>query len=111
MALKRYLTFITVELYSLNITLELYRAMDHPIQTPTQLSAHLKSLRQSKGMSQAELGRLLGVGQVRIANIEKDPGAISVDQLIRILHLLDARLVLQPNSPQSRAQSGTTVEW
>jgi HTH-type transcriptional regulator/antitoxin HipB len=85
--------------------------MDYPIQTPTQLSAHLKSLRQTKGMSQADLGRLLGVGQVRIANIEKDPGAISVDQLIRILHLLDTRLVLQPNSPPSRPKSGTEVEW
>ena len=85
--------------------------MDHPIQTPAQLSAHLKSLRQARGMSQADLGRLLGVGQVRIANIEKDPGAVSVDQLIRILHLLDTRLVLQPNSPPPRPQSGSEVEW
>jgi HTH-type transcriptional regulator/antitoxin HipB len=85
--------------------------MDHPIQASTQLSAHLKSLRQAKGLSQAELGRLLGVGQVRIANIEKDPANISVDQLIRILHLLDTRLVLQPNSPPPGARPGESVEW
>lgn len=85
--------------------------MNHPIQTSAQLSAHLKSLRQAKGLSQAELGRLLGVGQVRIANIEKDPGTISVEQLIKILHLLDTRLVLQPNSSPPRPRSGATVEW
>jgi HTH-type transcriptional regulator/antitoxin HipB len=85
--------------------------MDYPAQTSAQLSAHLKSLRQAKGMSQAELGKLLGVGQVRIANIEKDPGTISVDQLIKILHLLDTRLVLKPNSSPASSKSTPAVEW
>lgn len=85
--------------------------MDHVIQTPAQLSAHLKSLRQARGLSQADLGKLLGVGQVRIANIEKDPGAVSVDQLIRILHLLDARLVLRPNASPATPASGAGAEW
>jgi len=85
--------------------------MDHLVHTPAQLSAHLKSLRQAKGLSQTELGKLLGVGQVRIADIEKNPGAISVEQLIKILQLLDTRLVLQPTSPSSSPKSKTPVEW
>lgn len=87
--------------------------MDYPIQTSAQLSAHLKSLRKDKGLSQAELGKLLGLGQVRIANIEKQPGAISVDQLIRILQLLDTRLALQSEAPTAsrRSRSSTEVEW
>jgi HTH-type transcriptional regulator / antitoxin HipB len=85
--------------------------MDYPIQSSAQLSSHLKSLRQAKGMSQAELGKLLGVGQVRIANIEKDPGTVSVEQLVRILRLLDTRLVLQPNSPAAPDNPGAAVEW
>lgn len=70
--------------------------MDYPIQTAAQLSAHIKSLRKAKGLSQTQLGQLLGLGQVRIADIEKSPGTISVDQLIKILQALDTRLALQP---------------
>lgn len=69
--------------------------MDYPIQTAAQLSAHIKSLRKARGLSQTQLGQLLGLGQVRIADIEKSPGTISVDQLIKILQALDTRLVLQ----------------
>lgn len=65
-----------------------------PVLLPAQLSAHLKSLRQARGLSQAQLGRMLGVGQVRVANIEADPGAISVEQFMKILTLLGARLEL-----------------
>jgi HTH-type transcriptional regulator / antitoxin HipB len=85
--------------------------MDYPIQSSAQLSSHLKSLRQAKGMSQAELGKLLGVGQVRIANIEKNPGTVSVEQLVKILRLLDTRLVLQPNSSAAPDNPGAAVEW
>jgi HTH-type transcriptional regulator/antitoxin HipB len=85
--------------------------MDYPIQSSAQLSAHLKSLRQARGLSQADLGKLLGVGQVRIANIEKNPGAISVEQLVKILRLLDTSLVLQPNAPATNGKPGSPVEW
>lgn len=71
--------------------------MEYPLQTAKQLTVHLKSLRSAKGLSQKDLGQLLGLGQVRIANIENNPGAISVDQLIKILQLLDTRLILQSN--------------
>lgn len=65
-----------------------------PIQTASQLSAHLKSLRKARGMTQAQLGQRIGVKQVRIADIERDPGAISVEQLLEIVHALGARLQL-----------------
>ena len=65
-----------------------------PVQTASQLSAHLKSLRKARGMTQAQLGQRIGVKQVRIADIERNPGAISVEQLLEIIHALDARLVL-----------------
>ncbi|MFZ6874179.1 helix-turn-helix domain-containing protein [Undibacterium sp. Di27W] len=66
--------------------------MDYRISLATQLSSHLKSLRREQGLSQADLGKLLGVGQVRIANIENNPGAVSVDQMLSILHLLGCGL-------------------
>ena len=69
--------------------------MDYAIQTPLQLSSHLRALRKARGLSQAALGRLLGVGQTRVARIEGDPTAISVEQLIEVLAALNVRLVLR----------------
>lgn len=65
-----------------------------PIQTSAQLSVHLKSLRKARGLTQTALGQRVGVKQVRMADIEKNPGAVSLDQLLLVLHALDARLLL-----------------
>jgi len=70
--------------------------MDYLIQTPAQLSSHLRALRQAKGMSQAALGEALGVGQARVARIEAEPTSISVDQLLRIMAILGIQMVLSP---------------
>ncbi len=66
------------------------------IQAAAQLSAHIKSLRKARGMTQAELGLRIGVKQVRVADIERSPGSVSVDQMLQVLHALDARLLLAP---------------
>ena len=71
--------------------------MDYPIQTPGQLSAHLRSLRKARGLNQVQLGALLGVGQTRIARIERDPTAVSVDQFLALLGVLGVQMVLRPN--------------
>lgn len=81
------------------------------IPTAAQLSVHLKSLRKLRGLTQASLGQRIGVKQARVADIERDPGAISVEQLIQILHALDARLMLgqaevATGSAQGNAASG-----
>ena len=65
-----------------------------PVQTSAQLSMHIKSLRKARGLTQTALGLRLGVKQVRIADIERNPGTVSLDQLIQVLHALDARLQL-----------------
>ena len=70
------------------------------VQTPAQLSEHLRSLRKSKGLTQAELGALVGLDQTRIAKIEADPSVVSVGQLMRLLAALQVRVLLQPQ--QSR---------
>ena len=83
----------------------------YPIQTTAQLSVHIKSLRKAKGLSQTQLGQLMGLGQVRIADIEKSPGRISVDQLVKILQILETRLVLQPITNQSATADKHKQEW
>ena len=71
--------------------------MDYPIQSPGQLSAHLRSLRKSRGLSQVQLGAALGVGQTRVARIEGDPTAISVEQFLALLGALGVQMVLRSN--------------
>jgi len=70
--------------------------MSYFILTPAQLSAHLRALRQAKGLSQTALGKVLGVGQARIARIEANPTSISVDQLLQLLSALGVQMSLSP---------------
>jgi HTH-type transcriptional regulator / antitoxin HipB len=69
--------------------------MDYPLRLVSQLRAHLQALRKQRGLTQAQLGKRLGLSQVRIAEIEANPGVVSVDQLARILSALGATLVLR----------------
>lgn len=69
--------------------------MDYPIQSPGQLSAHLRSLRKARGLNQVQLGAVLGVGQTRIARIERDPSAVSVEQFLELLGALGVQMVLR----------------
>lgn len=89
-----------------------------PIQTSAQLSVHLKSLRKARGLTQTALGERIGVKQVRMADIEKNPGAVSLDQLIQVLHALDARLLLadlrqyaDAGTAPAPAVNSPTADW
>ena len=75
--------------------------MDYAIQLPTHLREHLRALRKERGLTQAALGRLLGVGQARIAEIENNPGVVSIDQLMRVLSALQTSLILRDEVAQS----------
>lgn len=86
--------------------------MEIAIASTSQLSVHLKSLRKAKGWSQADLGQRLGIGQARVAQIERTPGSISVEKLLQILHILDATLVLDSDTESKATQSiGKKVKW
>jgi HTH-type transcriptional regulator / antitoxin HipB len=77
--------------------------VDYPILSPGQLSAHLRAMRKARGLSQAQLGAVLGVGQTRITRIERDPIAVSVEQLLALLGALGVQLVLRPTGPGAAA--------
>ena len=66
--------------------------MNAPVSPPAQLQAVLRAMRTSRGLSQAELGRLIGVSQRRIAAIEASPGRASFDQLSKIIALLGGQV-------------------
>ena len=86
--------------------------MDYPLLTASQLALQIKSLRKAKALTQAELGRRLNLGQGRIAQIEANPAVVSLEQLLQVLHALDARLYLRPGSgAQPVPRKDSAADW
>lgn len=82
-----------------------------PLQTPQQLSSHLRSLRRRLGLTQAQLGKRLGVEQARIGKIERNPGSISVEQLIELLAALEAEILIRPRGAKSNVTTSHKAAW
>ena len=76
--------------------------MLYAVDTPQQLRIVLRSLRQSRGLTQAQLGEMLGVSQKRIARIEAAPEVTAFDQIARIVAALGCRLSVD-EPPEHRA--------
>lgn len=78
--------------------LELISAMDaispYPFRNSDQLAVLLRNLRMSRRMTQRDLAERLGLSQPRIAEIERRPGRITVDQLLAVMHALGATVLI-----------------
>ena len=84
---------------------------EFPVQTAQQLSSHLRSLRKRLGLTQAQLGMRLGVEQARIGKIERNPGSISVEQLLQLLAAIESELLIRPKTTQSRVTADHKAVW
>lgn len=97
-----------------------------PLLTSVQLGRMLQSARKARKLSQAQVGARLGLSQKRVSALERDPGSISVDQLLRWCAAVGLALEIgtkpdgtapgapaQPLSAASppRAQGPGKVEW
>lgn len=91
MPFEAYLHFMPYEAYDARM-----QTKPLPLQTPAQLSAHLRSFRKARGLTQAALGEMVGLDQTRIAKIERDPTLVSLGQLMRLLSALRVRILLEP---------------
>jgi HTH-type transcriptional regulator/antitoxin HipB len=76
----------------------------YPVDTPQQLRTILRSLRESRGLTQAQLGQLLGVSQKRIARIEAAPQVTAFDQIARMVSAMGGRLVIEEPASNRAAQ-------
>lgn len=66
----------------------------YPVDTPQQLRTILRTLRQSRGLTQEQLGQMLGVTQKRIARIEAAPEVTAFDQISRMVSAMGCRLMI-----------------
>jgi HTH-type transcriptional regulator/antitoxin HipB len=82
------------------------------LQTPAQLADHLRSFRKARGLTQAALGKLVGLDQTRIAKIERAPQLVSLGQLMKLLSALHVLILLQPpRDPRQTTSSQKTTDW
>ncbi|WP_341890163.1 helix-turn-helix domain-containing protein [Variovorax sp. YR752] len=80
-----------------------------PVCFPNQLRQHLRALRKRHGLTQAQLGALIGVSQARIAEIEANPGLVNFEQLMKLLSVLGVSLTLQEGTAAPAATSVTAA--
>ncbi len=85
---------------------------DYPIRTEQQLSLLLKSFRQARGMTQADLALALGVTQQTASDLERNAAAASASRLLRMLSALGVELVLRDKQATSdTATLRTPADW
>jgi len=60
-----------------------------------QLAAMVRFHRKQGGITQAELGRLAGVGKTVIFDIEKGKLTIRLDTLLKVLNVLNIKIEFQ----------------
>ena len=86
--------------------------MDFPLAIPEQMSQQLRSLRKAKNLSQVQLAQMMGVAQSRIAAIERDATKLTLQQLYKLLSLLDAELVVRSRSQalSATAKASTSAQ-
>ncbi|KAB2890793.1 MAG: helix-turn-helix domain-containing protein [Desulfobulbaceae bacterium] len=64
--------------------------------SPGDIGAKLRDMRRQQGLSQAELGKRVGLDQKKVSLIENGNPNCRVDSLFRLLSALGAGLVVQP---------------
>ncbi len=81
-----------------------------PVRFPNQLRQHLRALRKRHGLTQAQLGKRIGVSQARIAEIEANPGLVNFEQLMKLLSVLGVSLTLQETTAAPAATSAPAAK-
>ena len=79
--------------------------MNYPVDTSSQLASVLRSMRRAKKLTQADVGKKMGVSLKRISGIELNPGVTTFDQITRLVASLGGRLVVTvENEPKAQQQ-------
>ena len=78
-----------------------------PVLTAASLGRILQSARKSKGLSQTQLAARVGVSQARLSALEREPGTLSVDQLLALC----GGLGLQLSIAAKDASAPPATDW
>lgn len=81
------------------------------LHSPAQLSVHLKSLRKTRRLTQAQLAKRLGIGQSRLADIERHPDTVSSAQLLNLFAALGVEVLLRLKPTPKHIENRPRGEW
>jgi HTH-type transcriptional regulator/antitoxin HipB len=81
------------------------------LHSPAQLSAHLKSVRKLRGLTQVQLAKRLGIRQSRLADIENHPETVSSAQLLDLLAALGVEVLLRMKPADKGRAAGFRGDW
>lgn len=82
--------------------------MSHVIRTPVQLGQLIQGRRKQLGLTQESLAARISLSQKRQSALERAPERLILDQLLRMLAVLDLELVIQPREKPSSTKK---QEW
>ncbi|HJD44476.1 MAG TPA: helix-turn-helix domain-containing protein [Candidatus Paenalcaligenes intestinipullorum] len=71
-----------------------------------QLSILIRSLREQKGWSQAQLARELNTSQQAVSRMEKDASGLAFARVYEVLAVLDVQLVAESRRPFTNSVEG-----
>ena len=66
-----------------------------------QIGQAIKQTRKHRQLTQAELGKLIGVQKAQISRLESNPGNVTIDTLLRVFNALQANIKLQIDVPKA----------
>lgn len=72
------------------------------------LGVILKSARKNKELTQAEAGKVVGVDQTTLSNIERGESNLHIETLFRILAALDMEMIVRPRKRSNNQNEGDT---
>ncbi len=76
------------------------------IRTPRQLGPVLQGYRKGRPLTQADVGRTVGLPQSEISRLELDASGASLGRIFKLLAALDLELVVRP-----RGRNAALSEW
>lgn len=82
-----------------------------PIVTALQLGVILRGVRKTHKLTQAQLAERLGLSQRRVSELEREPGTLSVDQLLAMCAQLGLQLSVQVRDKTAPVTATPTGDW
>lgn len=76
--------------------------MNHRARNPSQIGVIIREQRRARGLTQAQLGELIGRRQATISKLEKGDAGIQLGTLFDVLAALNLDLLVSPRSAGSR---------
>lgn len=84
--------------------------MDFPVRTVDQLEPILKAFRKTRGLTQAEVARKIGVTQQALSLLEAAPHRASFERLLALCASLEVEVVLR-DKRRSQEPAPTSDAW